>query len=418
MNLGSIPNRVAQLALVMTLAASAGACSTIPEWMGGDPSPTTADNLPPPDQTADNTTATDQTANDSQFPDLADVPSKPKQPSTPDERKQVQAGLVADRTSAQYSADTLKGGQDVAAAPPPPPGAEPPPDTTADSTPPDTDKTDTTADKTPPVAAPTTKVAATQQPTTGNPAVPPDAVNKYPQLATNLSDSQLGFKRSNAPALDGQVASFVAQPIIDRYRQTAASGSVLGVTKSAVPMNTVVDSGPVVALNAPPGTRKVKLGTNTQDVGGTEKMTGAVVADFDALDAAAVPPTQASYTTASGTPTAVVFFPHDTTILNATTRAQVRATAQTFLSGGGQGYIRVVGHSSSRTANMPLQRHLVYNFERSQARANSVAQELIKAGVPASKVLVEAVGDTQPVYYESMPEGEEGNRRAEIFLQS
>lgn len=419
MNLGSIPNRVAQLALVMTLAASAGACSTIPEWMGGDPSPTVADTLPPADQTADATTTDQTAANDSQFPDLADVPSKPKQPSTPDERKQVQAGLVADRNAAQYSSDNLRGGQDVAAAPPPPPGAEPPPDTTADATPPDTDTDKIAADKTPPVAAPTTQVATTQQPVSGNPAVPPNAVNKYPQLATNLSDQQLGFKRSNAPALDGQVSSFVAQPIIDRYRQTAASGSVLGVTKAAVPMNTVIDNGPVVALNAPPGTRKAKLGTNTQDVGGTEKMTGAVVADFDALNAAAVPPaTQASYTTASGTPSAVVFFPHDTTILNATTRAQVRATAQTFLSSGGTGYIRVVGHSSSRTANMPLQRHLVYNFERSQARANSVAQELIKAGVPASKVLVEAVGDTQPVYYESMPEGEEGNRRAEIFLQS
>ena len=33
------------------------------------------------------------------------------------------------------------------------------------------------------------------------------------------------------------------------------------------------------------------------------------------------------------------------------------------------------------------------------------------------KVLVDAVGDSQPVYFESMPKGEEGNRRAEIFLQ-
>jgi len=29
-----------------------------------------------------------------------------------------------------------------------------------------------------------------------------------------------------------------------------------------------------------------------------------------------------------------------------------------------------------------------------------------------------AVGDSQPIYYESMPKGEEGNRRAEIFVQS
>jgi flagellar motor protein MotB len=33
-------------------------------------------------------------------------------------------------------------------------------------------------------------------------------------------------------------------------------------------------------------------------------------------------------------------------------------------------------------------------------------------------VQIDAVGDSQPVYYESMPKGEEGNRRAEIFVQS
>jgi hypothetical protein len=27
------------------------------------------------------------------------------------------------------------------------------------------------------------------------------------------------------------------------------------------------------------------------------------------------------------------------------------------------------------------------------------------------------VGDSQPIYYESMPKGEDGNRRAEIFVQ-
>jgi len=78
----------------------------------------------------------------------------------------------------------------------------------------------------------------------------------------------------------------------------------------------------------------------------------------------------------------------------------------------------VVGHSSSRTSNMPVEKHLIAIFQKSQARANAVAKELIREGVPASRVLVEAVGDSQPVYYESMPQGEAGNRRAEIFLQS
>ena len=66
---------------------------------------------------------------------------------------------------------------------------------------------------------------------------------------------------------------------------------------------------------------------------------------------------------------------------------------------------------------MPLERHLEAIFAKSQGRANAVAQELIRDGVPAAKVLVEAVGDSQPVYYESMPKGEDGNRRAEIFFQ-
>ena len=65
----------------------------------------------------------------------------------------------------------------------------------------------------------------------------------------------------------------------------------------------------------------------------------------------------------------------------------------------------------------PVEQHLQIIFEKSQQRANAVAQELIREGVPADKVLVEAVGDSQPVYYESMPKGEDGNRRAEIFLQ-
>ena len=66
---------------------------------------------------------------------------------------------------------------------------------------------------------------------------------------------------------------------------------------------------------------------------------------------------------------------------------------------------------------MPLAEHIAVVFKQSQDRANAVAQALIKAGVPAKAVIIEAVGDTQPVYYESMPQGEEGNRRVEIFIE-
>ena len=95
----------------------------------------------------------------------------------------------------------------------------------------------------------------------------------------------------------------------------------------------------------------------------------------------------------------------------------VREAVAVFRAGGGNGTIKVVGHASSRTPNMTVERHLEVIFQKSQARANAVAQALIRAGVPASKVIVEAVGDSQPIFYESMPKGEAGNRRAEIFVQ-
>jgi len=95
----------------------------------------------------------------------------------------------------------------------------------------------------------------------------------------------------------------------------------------------------------------------------------------------------------------------------------VQSAVAAFQANGGNGSIKVVGHASSRTPNMPVERHLEVIFQKSQARANAVAQALIRAGVPASKVIVEAVGDSQPIYYESMPRGEAGNRRAEIFVQ-
>lgn len=154
-------------------------------------------------------------------------------------------------------------------------------------------------------------------------------------------------------------------------------------------------------------------------MGGPEQMTGSVVANLDPLSDPPAASSPSVYASSNGLPAAsVVFFPGDTTVLNASARAQVRAAVDAYRAQGGNGFIKVVGHASSRTGNMPLERHLVVIFEKSQQRANSVAQELIRQGIPANKVLVEAVGDSQPVYYESMPKGEDGNRRAEIFLQS
>jgi outer membrane protein OmpA-like peptidoglycan-associated protein len=187
----------------------------------------------------------------------------------------------------------------------------------------------------------------------------------------------------------------VSPPILAHYRQTAAQAGAAGTATAAVPA-------------VPAGRGRGRTAGN-QD-------SGDVVADLNA--APGTPSGMAAAMNGGVPPTAIIYFSGDSTNLPAAARAKVQEAAAAFRAGGGAGTIKVVGHASSRTGNMTVERHLEVIFQKSQARASVVAQALIKAGVPANKVQIEAVGDSQPIYYESMPKGEEGNRRAEIFVQS
>lgn len=77
----------------------------------------------------------------------------------------------------------------------------------------------------------------------------------------------------------------------------------------------------------------------------------------------------------------------------------------------------VVGHASGRTQQLDKVEHELANFRISMARANRVADQLIAMGVARERVLVEAVADEDPRYAESMPTGEAGNRRTEIYFR-
>jgi outer membrane protein OmpA-like peptidoglycan-associated protein len=434
------------LATVAVLAISAGGCSILPEmpdlptapdwvdpttWFGGDSA-----NAPDNGQT----------------PDLASLPDKPEA-AQPDDRQQVAESLASDRTNAKYSADSLRGGTEASAAPPPvvavasadtdsdsesetfkskktgavaaseaprvaavdrsiarePKGAAMagtlPATASGVAMAPPPEPVQTAALPEPAAPKPATRVAATDTvspPPGAQPALPPTRAVPIQVAAITPSDAALGFKPSTAPPLDASVSQFVAAPIIDRYRQTAANAGMTQVPTM------VASNRPAKALRRP-----------AVAMGGPEKMTGAVVANLDVLQPSTSVSRPSVYANSQGLPaSAVVFFPGDIVSLNAEARAEVRSVIEQYRAGGGQGYIRVVGHSSSRTSNMSVARHMDIVFRKSQLRATAVAQAIIRAGIPADKVLVEAVGDSEPVYYESMPKGEDGNRRAEIFLQS
>ncbi|HJT41935.1 MAG TPA: OmpA family protein [Rhizomicrobium sp.] len=329
-------------------------------------------------------------------PDLAGIPTRPAAPSAAVQADTAQQ-VAAAGAQAQYSADALRAGTDAAAPPPTvtntdaarqalastvaPPGPAP----AAPSAP--------SAVPSPPVPVAESPAARSTAlaPPGAEPAVPavPATAGARRMAAVNPSDAELGFKPSSAPPLNPAVAQWVAPPIMAHYRQTAAAAGSAGTGIPAVP---AVAAGRTSLSNP----------------------SGDVVANLEAVPG--TPTGMAAAMNGGVPPAAIVYFPGDTTSLSTAARAKVRDAVAAFRATGGAGTVKVVGHASSRTANMPVERHLEVIFQKSQARANAVAQALIRAGIPASQVRIEAVGDSQPVFYESMPKGEDGNRRAEIFI--
>ena len=138
----------------------------------------------------------------------------------------------------------------------------------------------------------------------------------------------------------------------------------------------------------------------------------SVVVDMSALDGGGYNPVSAQISREAQV--ATIQFGHSSSRLDARDQQLISTVASVARQNGGN--ILVVGHASSRTIQLPKSTHEVANFQVSFARANAVAQALIRAGVSAERVTVEAVSDDQPIYSEAIPTGEAGNRRAEIYI--
>ena len=183
MNFGSAPRTLLRAAAVALVASSAGACSSVPSWMNpfGDEEPQVADDAAV--APADGTT-----------PDLASVPDRPVQTSTPDSQKQVVASLAADRSRANYSSDALRGDAAVPAAPPGPPV---PVDTSSSSDSAVADTTPTSAE-----AGPTTDAAAAAGDTTSDNSMPaPVASAAVPAASASPAVSSPTPAVGSAPAV-------------------------------------------------------------------------------------------------------------------------------------------------------------------------------------------------------------------------
>src|SRR4051812_23242198 len=165
-----------QIAVIVSLALGAGACSTLADLdptglFGADAAP------PPAGQFPDANAPQASDADIGTTPDLAALPSRPATSSPAQQRQQAQS-LAADGAQVQYSAEALRGGTEAAA---PVPGAPPPPSALALAAPPpvsaappsaENDAPPTTEAAPPPSAAP---VPAAPPAPASPPAVSPAA---------------------------------------------------------------------------------------------------------------------------------------------------------------------------------------------------------------------------------------------------
>jgi len=379
--------RAAASVAVMFLLAG---CSSVPdwadptEWFGSDTTSETAESAKTP--------AAKTPGEGKDYPNLASVPERPKA-LTEEERKRLTDSLTADRENAQYSEEVIRR-QSESTVPPPPP-----PPTAAE-----VEVRATAAAESAAARAQSGASSAVQRAGSVTPPPPPSSSPSAPPSATMPVSPVAGSALTQEPvSRPPQFAPPPPAPV-----EPAASAN----------------SVPPLAMRPGPNARSVarignpSFGAPPSDIAAAQDTGGAGFAEPSAPSrfAAPQPVVPGTYSDSgpatAGEPVAMVRFPAGSATLTGSAREQVRRVAEMYRQRGGG--ISVEGHASSRTRNMnPVQHHLV-NFNVSLNRANAVARELVRQGVPSEAVFVAAMSDSQPLYYEVMPAGDAGNQRVEI----
>jgi len=318
---------------------------------------------------------------DTNIPNLATVPARPRV-SASEERRQVVEGLVADRSHAHYSSEAIqRQGEPLQ--------------------PLRRDQAVTAARAPAPRDIPSVPVA-----------LPPLA--SPPPLAPSASQTPRAtrVKQTRVSALPQTVIiEGTGATVEEIYRARLAQG-VPSLATGMAPVNAVFGS-------SARGIESIVVSSQ-----GVELLSGTAVESTSALAAPPGPfiapamPQLSGFSTGffgvGGFKAATIHFGNGTASLDASDRLVLRDVVAVHRQRGGN--LRVIGHASARTRSMDPVRHKAVNLNISLARANEVAQELARQGAPRGAVSVVARSDTEPIFYEVMPSGEAGNRRAEVYI--
>ena len=293
-------------------------------------------------------------------PNLGSFPDKPPLTRTEQSRLAAQ-GLVSDRGGRRYSSESIQRQSEPVEALAPPPPAMP------------------TATPSIPMG-----VAGASPPAA---AVPPPPVTAPPSSRVLETRQASPARRppAGAPALKPPPAT-ASVPVPGPFETMIISSS--GVELADTPM----------LMSQPVASQALRGRVKSRRKGGTSRFRQA---------RGALPP--------GATKVATILFPKGSAELDARDRRILNDVFMLHRQRGGK--MRVIGHASLRTRNLDAAAHKMVNYRISAARADSVARELIRRGVRADEISVDARADSEPIYFEFMPSGEAGNRRAEIYFE-
>jgi len=136
-------------------------------------------------------------------------------------------------------------------------------------------------------------------------------------------------------------------------------------------------------------------------------------------DAQATPPRtilpNAVAPASDATPAAVLYFQGGSVALSADDRAILGEVAKAVR--GRPAAIQIIGHASREANdNDPIRRRSAM-LDLSAQRAQAVARELARLGVPNAQIDMQAMGDARPEYDDTKTTGVAGNRRVEIMIR-
>lgn len=385
-------------------------CSSTPDWAnpvewyrGTRDAIVGTDEAESTDKTA-KPVAGETPGKDKPFPNLASVPELPKTPSE-EERKTMARDLAADRENAKYTEEVIKRQTESV---PPPASA-----TTATASP-----KPAPSQGSAPVAP--RRTAAAPAPVAAPPSIPaPAGASSDRDAVMQAAARQVQAPWRPATGESGQSARFGAAgplpPLESRPPQfdpPPAAPQIAGEPSSArsfanrpSPSSRSISRIGNPTFGAPPADIAAALGADSAP---------ASQGSFAGGLASAPAGTLGGPSGVAGERVATIRFEMGSAKLDEGERRQIAEIARNFRARGGA--IRVEGHASSRTKDMRPVQHSIVNFEVSLSRANAVASELIRQGVPAGSVFVAAMSDSDPIFYEVMPAGEAGNQRVEVFF--